>query len=127
MIKLFAFILLSLPVSFGLHPMHVSVTEINYDEKEKSLEIMSRIFVDDLETTMRKRLAIPDLDITNPKGKTLDEIMAAYFAEKLSVTLDNKRHIIHYLGHEREGEAFIFYIEISKVKKWHAIQVRNGS
>jgi hypothetical protein len=34
--------------------------------------------------------------------------------------------LVNYLGHEREGEAFIFYIEVSKVKRWKTIQILNS-
>jgi hypothetical protein len=110
----------------ALHPLHVSVTEINYDEKDKALEIMVRIFVDDLETTMRKNQNIPDLDITKPKGPTLDEMMQKYLQESLVVSLDGKRQTIKYLGNERDGEAFVFYIEVPGVKKWKKIGVSNS-
>ena len=33
---------------------------------------------------------------------------------------------IKYLGHERDHEAMIFYIEVDKVKKWKSIQVQNS-
>jgi len=56
---LYAF-LVAAPLHFAawLHPMHVSVTEIEMDEKEKRLEIMMRVFVDDLELTERMPEAI---------------------------------------------------------------------
>ena len=110
----------------GLHPLHVSVTEINFDQKDKSLEIMMRVFADDLETTMRKRHNIPDLDILDPKGKTLDELMKDYLDDTFSVSLDGKRQPLNYLGNERDGEAFIFYVEVSKVKRWNRIAVGNS-
>ncbi|HTG56805.1 MAG TPA: DUF6702 family protein [Niabella sp.] len=109
-----------------LHPLHVSVTEIEYDEKDKALEIMMRVFIDDLELTMRNRLNQPELDITEPKGITLDQMMTPYLAEHFKVMLDNKAQKIKYLGHEKEGEAFIFFIEVENVKKWKAIQVMNN-
>ena len=107
----------------SLHPLHVSVTEIEYDEKEKELEIMMRVFIDDLETTMRKNLNQPELDILEPKGITVDQMMKDYLAKHFKVTLDNKAQVTNYLGHEREGDAFIFYVGVSKVKKWKTIQV----
>ena len=112
---------------FSLHPLHVSVTEIEYDEKDKALEIMMRVFIDDLETTMRKTINEPELDILNPKpGITVDQLMRDYLAGHFKISLDNKPQVINYLGHEREGEAFIFYIEVAKVKKWKTIQVQNS-
>ena len=108
-----------------LHPMHVSVTDVEFDEKEKSLEIMSRIFIEDLETTMRERLNIPELDIMNPKSQSLDDMMRSYFTEKFSVRLDKKQQTINYLGHEKDGDLFVFYIEVTNVKKWREIEISN--
>lgn len=119
-------IIQSMAFALMLHPLHVSVTEIEYDEKDKALEIMMRVFIDDLELTMRSRLNKPELDITEPKGITLDQMMTPYLTERFKLTLDNKPQKIKYLGHEKEGEAFIFFIEVENVKKWKAIQVMNN-
>ncbi|MEJ1236672.1 DUF6702 family protein [Chryseolinea sp. T2] len=120
--------LIALPMHFAawLHPMHVSVTEIEMDEKEKRLEIMMRVFIDDLETTMRQSFRQPELDVLEPKGQSLDELMQTYLKTRFSVSLDGKTQVIKYLGHERDHEAFIFYVEVDKVKKWKAIQVQNS-
>ena len=37
-----------------IHPFFVSMTDINYNDNNKSLEISVRIFTDDLENTLRK-------------------------------------------------------------------------
>lgn len=112
--------------AFGLHPMHVSVTEIKYDEKDKELEVVSRIFIDDFEKTIQNKLQQPELDILEPKnGQTTDEMAEKYLADHIKISLDNKPFKVEYLGHEREGEAFIFYFVVSKVKKWKTIQVLN--
>lgn len=109
-----------------LHPIHVSVTEIEFDEKEKSLEIMMRVFIDDLELTLRNKLNQPELDILEPKnGLTIDQMAGDYVKDHFRITLDNKVQKIVYLGHERESDAFIFYIEVTNVKKWKTIQVFN--
>ena len=110
--------------AFSMHPLHISVTDIEYDEKAKSLEIMSRIFMDDLELTMRNRLNQPNLDIM-AQGKKLDEMMAAYFGEKLRITLDNKLQKVIYLGHEADGDTYIFYIEVPNIRRWKNIRVSN--
>lgn len=116
----------ALAFSLCLHPMHVSVTEIDFDEKDKELEITSRIFIDDLEKTLQKQLNQPELDLLNPKnGMTLDQMASQYLASHLKITLDGKLQTTQYLGHERDGEALIFYVLVSKVKKWKTIQVFN--
>jgi hypothetical protein len=120
-------IIQALTLAFYLHPIHVSVTEIEYDEKAKALEIMMRVFSDDLEVTLRNDLKQPELDILNPKnGLTVDQMMATYLKSHFRILLDDKVQQTQYLGHERESDTFIFYIEVSKVKKWKTIQVRNN-
>jgi hypothetical protein len=109
-----------------VHPMHVSVTEIEMNDKEKRLEVMMRVFVDDLEVTLRRNFKQPELDVLEPKGQSLDDLMQAYLKPRFQVSLDGKAQVIKYLGHERDHEAFIFYIEVEKVKKWKSIQVQNS-
>jgi len=121
-------ILVALPLQLAawVHPMHVSVTEIEMNDKEKRLEIMMRVFIDDLEVTLRRNFKQPTLDVIEPKGQTLDELMQSYLKTRFQVSLDGKSQVIKYLGHERDHEAFVFYIEVEKVKKWKAIQVQNS-
>lgn len=109
-----------------LHPIHVSVTEIEFDEKEQALEIVMRVFIDDLELSLRNSRNQPQLDIINPKdGMTTDGLVSDYLKSHFKISLDDKPQRIHYLGHEREAEAFIFYIEVTDVRKWKTISIHN--
>lgn len=114
-----------LALCFYLHPIHVSVTEIEFDEKEEALEIMMRVFIDDLELSLRNSLTDPELDVLNPKDGTTDDLVREYLKEHLKISLDNKPQRTRYLGHERESDAFIFYIEAPNVKKWKTITIHN--
>lgn len=111
---------------FYVHPLHVSVTEIEFDQKSKSFEIMMRVFIDDLEISLRNSLNQPELDILDPKnGVTTDQLAGDYLKKHFKITLDNELQKTTYLGHERESEAFIFYIEVNNVKNWKTITVQN--
>jgi hypothetical protein len=111
---------------FYAHPIHVSVTEIEFDQNDEALEIMMRVFIDDLELTLRNDLSNPQLDILNPDSKTsVDELVKEYLRGHFTISLDNKVQKTNYLGHEREGQAFIFYIEVTDVKPWKTITVQN--
>ena len=111
---------------FLLHPIHLSVTEIQFSEKDKALQITTRIFIDDLELSLRNKLNQPDLDILLPQtGLTLDQMTADYLKEHLKVKLEGKPQIIKLLGHEIEDVAVIFYIEIENVKKIKVMEVHN--
>lgn len=116
----------TLAICLYLHPIHVSVTEIEFDEKDKALEIMMRVFIDDLELSLQNSLRQPELDILNPKNSvTTDALVKEYLNKHFKITLDGKLQKTNYLGHERESEAFIFYIEVTNVKKWETIYIQN--
>jgi hypothetical protein len=99
-----------------LHPMHVSVTEIDYNEKNKSLEIMSRIFIDDLETSIRKAQNNETLDLLKPTGTTTDQLVSQYLMSRLLIQVNGKPANPNYIAHEIDGAAMICYLEIESVK-----------
>jgi hypothetical protein len=118
---LFPFLLWVIPV---VHPVHISVTEINHSEKDKALQIMSRIFIDDLELSIQKELKDENLDILKPEtGQTTDQLVSAYVLKHLKVKVDGKAQKLNYLGHEKEDLAIICYIEISNIKKLTSVEV----
>lgn len=122
-IQLFAIIWSAL---FSLHPLHVSVTEIELDEKEHELEITMRIFADDLETALRTEFRQPTLDVLDPNNKeSLNQMTDAYLKKHFYVKLDGKLQTATLIGHELDNDAFVFYVGISKVKKWKTIEIRN--
>jgi hypothetical protein len=109
-----------------LHPIHLSVSEINYSEKDKALQITSRIFLDDLELSIQKQLNKPDLDLLEPgKDYTTEKLINDYVLQHLSIKLDGKIQKLNFLGFEREDPAIICYIEIENVKKFKTIEIKN--
>ncbi len=86
---------------------------------------MMRVFIDDLELTLRQSLDQPALDILALSENSRDEMVSAYLKDHVKLSLDAKDQKIKYIGHEQEESAFIFYIEVPNVKKWKSIQVQN--
>jgi hypothetical protein len=111
-----------------LHPLHVSVTEIKFDPKDKELEIVSRIFIDELEEAVRKEVNKPSLDLLNPgTDATIDQLVSQYLSGRLKISVDGKAAKIKYLGHEIEGDAMIVYAYAPAVKKLSAIEVYHST
>ena len=111
---------------FFLHPIHISVSEINFSEKDKALQITSRIFIDDLELSIRAERKEDELDLIEPKnGLTTEKMVSDYVLKHMAVKLDGKIQKLKFLGMELEEPALICYIEIESVKKFKTIEVRN--
>jgi hypothetical protein len=116
--------LLGLILSF--HPIHLSITEIDHNEKSKALQLTMRIFIDDLELSIRNKIKDEELDLLDPgKGRTTDDLVKSYLAEAVKLKVDKKQVKTNYLGHEIEGPAMICYVEIENVKKFGTIEVTN--
>lgn len=108
------------------HPIHISVTEIEYNEKNKSLEIVSRIFIDDLELSIRNRKDNHNLEILSPpKDQSTDQLVKEYLKDQLDISADNKVLKINYLGHEIEDLSIVCYMEVEQMKKFKSIKVTN--
>jgi hypothetical protein len=119
-------------LSFGaeakeeLHPIHISVTEINYNEKSKSLQITSRIFVDEMELGARAQRKEPELDILEPKnGVPTKQLINNYLTAHFKIKIDGKPAKINFLGYEKEDISFVSYLEIENVKRLKTIEVFN--
>ncbi|HQQ96697.1 MAG TPA: hypothetical protein PLX35_05510 [Cyclobacteriaceae bacterium] len=106
------------------HPIHVSVTEIEYSEKNKSLQITSRIFIDDLETAIRTKTKQESLDLLNlPSGQSLDQLVRTYLADHLRIKVDGRPAKINYIAHELDDAAIICYLEVENIKKLKTLEV----
>jgi hypothetical protein len=110
-----------------LHPIHISVTEINFSEKDKALQMTSRIFIDDLELSIRRDIKDEDLDLLKPgNGRTTDQLVATYLAKHIQVKVDGKVVQQKYLGSEIEDVAIICYIEMPNIKKLKTVETLNN-
>lgn len=113
-------------VSLWVHPIHISVTEIEYDEREKELEITTRIFTDDLELAIRAQRNDSRLELLNlPAEIKLDDVVRPYLLQQINIQVDGKLQKLNYLGHEQDGDAHVFFIQVQPVKKWKTITVEN--
>ncbi|MEQ8534695.1 MAG: hypothetical protein RIF36_28085 [Imperialibacter sp.] len=114
-------------VTWLAHPFHVSVCDVEFNDKTKSLEISQRIFLDDLEEALRKKSGWTTLDVVNPSDKKrFDALMKEFVIENLSIEINNKPVKLSYLGHELESDAIWCYLEVTGVNNLTTIGVENS-
>ncbi len=120
-------VILGLLVAFNynFHPFHVSVCEVEFSTKSKSLQITHHIFLDDLEEALKQYSGKP-LDIINPKDRQeRDRLVKNYIMENFSVKVNGKIIPGNYLGNELEEDAMYCFIEVKGVKKIKEIEIKN--
>ena len=107
------------------HPFHVSVTEINHNAKDKTLEISCKIFTDDFEDALAKKYKTA-VDLVHPKDKpAMDKLVSDYISNHISIKADDKNIIMDYIGFEVEAEAVYVYLQVNDVPSLKKANVTN--
>lgn len=108
------------------HPFYLSVTDMKYNEKNKSLEIACKLFTNDLEGALKKTTG-KKVDIINPKDKKeVEKILFDYINKRLAINLNGKLKTLKYIGYEKEEDVIWTYMEIEKCEKPKQINITNS-
>ena len=110
---------------FNGHEYYVSVTKIEYVKEEKSLQIISQIFIDDFEKLLRERY---DESIVLAE-KDEPEIIETYMKKYLNIKLDfkvNTRDVkFNFIGKEYKEDIVYCYLEIENIEDIKTIEIKN--
>lgn len=108
------------------HKFYVSVTQIEYNKENESLEIVSRIFIDDIEVLLRERYDESiELNIKN-ESKQIDEKLDLYLKTKLQILVNGEERNFNFIGKEYEEDLMICYLEITNIKTLDKIEVNSA-
>jgi hypothetical protein len=97
-----------------LHPFHVSVTEVDWNEELQSAEITCRVFYDDFEVATGVRVD----DLTN-------EVVEKYVREKFTFRLDESEKEMNFVGFEFQQDVVFIYWEYKSIKDFNNILIEN--
>jgi hypothetical protein len=108
------------------HPFYVSVTEINHNAKEKTLEISCKLFLEDTEKALQKQLGVP-VELTNPKDlKKAQQQVSDYVKRHLIIKADGKAVILEFIGYEVEGASLWSYYQVKNISSVHKLDISNN-
>ena len=112
----------------NVHPIYMSVTEIEHNAKEKTLEISCRIFTNDLETTLRQsNKGVIDLDLLKPKDKTAtNKLVNDYIQKHLSIVVDGKPVALQFLGYEQQEDAINSFFQVNNINSVKKISITDN-
>lgn len=108
------------------HPVYVSVTEIEHNAKENSLEISCKIFTSDLEAVLRKSNKIK-VDLLAPSDKkAMETLVSNYIQQHLKISVNEKPLQLSFVGYEQNEETIQSYFQIDNVKSIKSMEVQNN-
>ncbi|MFD0963420.1 DUF6702 family protein [Pseudofulvibacter geojedonensis] len=109
----------------SLHKYYVSVTDINYIQDQKSVQITARIFIDDFERMLLERYDLKVVLGEEKNSELVNYYIQKYFSKKLIVELNGQVAEAVFLGNEKEDDQLYFYFEIENVIDIKKIKITN--
>ncbi|TAH17459.1 MAG: hypothetical protein EAZ08_13620 [Cytophagales bacterium] len=111
------------------HPIHLSVSDIEYNSKDKSLEIVHKVFIDDfekiLETNYKTRLHIA----TPKENPATDKYIIDYLEKNFVLEINGKVQKVDFHGKFNNDKEDIFAIwilaKIEHIGQIKSVKLRN--
>ncbi len=108
------------------HPFYVSVTEINHNPKEQTLEISCKMFSEDLEEILKKNYKTT-IDLTAQKQQAQNEkLIQDYISKHLAIQANGKALKLNFIGFEKEAESVYCYFETEKINAIKKLDVTDS-
>ena len=119
-------ILLVLPLlSFTLHKYYVALTEIEYKEDSKSIQMIMNVFMDDIELAINKDYNTNLQIASKNQLVNIDDYFYKYLQQHFKVIINNKETSYKFIGKEYDGDIVYFYLEIENVSLPKSIKIEN--
>lgn len=123
--KLVLVILLPILSSFYAHKYYLSVTDIAFNEEAKAIQIISRLFYDDLEAVLQERYDENLMVDPAEDQKKLDAYLSRYLRAKLKITVNGREQEVNFLGKEYEDDYVVCYVEIANIEDVKSVNIEN--
>lgn len=121
------FLILTTFSSFTIkdHETYLSVTEIEFNAEAKSVQIISRVFINDFEDVLSKRYQKKVSLSYKEELKSNKDLMAKYLEKKLKISIDGKPIDLELLGSKFDADQIVLYIESKNVQSFKKVNVEN--
>ncbi len=109
------------------HKFYVSVTKVEYSEKDSVFQITTRIFIDDLDALLNTRYEVEAGLATEIEVNNSNQLISEYLKSKLEIKLNGEVMDFKFLGKEYRDDLVVCYLESTSIEisKISTIEVRN--
>jgi hypothetical protein len=121
---IFAVVFAFAVASASAHKYHTSLTRIDYNEKDKNLEISIRLFVHDVVPMLERRLK---KRVDPARTPEVDAELQAYVSENFRLrTKDGTELALKWVGKEFETDVLFVYVETPFDGDPSGLELRNS-
>jgi len=110
------------------HPLHLSVTNIEYDSENNTFKISSKIFMDDFEKIIENKYGVAlNLGKENELPEA-ENYFNKYIFESFNIIINNKDRTdkLTFKGKKTDDQAIWLYYEYPDIKKIRSLKVYNA-
>ena len=123
--KKIAIIFLLFTLAFTSHKYYLSLTQIEYNKDQDSLEVIINVFMDDIEFAINKEYSV-DLRLTTKQElEDVDSYFQKYLRENLRFLVNKELVNYNFIGKEYEGDLVYFYLEVNVSDSPVSLEVYN--
>ncbi|WP_299552680.1 DUF6702 family protein [Seonamhaeicola sp.] len=122
---LFFLVIIPLFAFTGIHKYYISVTQIEYVQDKQSVQIITRVFIDDFENVLRARY---DESITlDEKEETTSTnlYIEKYLDTKIKVKINEQEVSLVFIGKEYDLDVMKCYLEIENIENIKSFEISN--
>lgn len=116
-LKNFWFLLVLPLFAFAAHKFYVSVTNVNYSEKNEAIQITTRVFIDDFDRLLMMRYDFDANLATDEENADANVWIEKYLRSKFVVSVNGEQTLYDYIGKKYDGDVVVCYLEVPNVKK----------
>lgn len=110
------------------HEFHISKSLIEYNEKEKAVQMTVHLFIDDLEEALRQQGADKLYICTEKEDEKAESYVYKYLQEKFKISIADQAMNYNFIGKEISDDmvAVWCYLEIENVESLEKLYVKNS-
>lgn len=119
-------LILALSSFVSKHKYYLSLTEVHVNTEKHTLDVSSKLFIDDLEFELGK-IANKKIDLsTSTKNKEVEVLLFNYLNKNFKVNVGGDLQKMEYVGYEVENDAVWCYMEVTNFKGAGTVSILNS-
>ncbi|MEK9613030.1 MAG: DUF6702 family protein [Flavobacteriaceae bacterium] len=107
------------------HKFYVSTTKVEYKPTENTLQIISQLFIDDVELLLQQTDGTIRLD-PDSNSDQIDRLLEFHLKKELQIEVDDSILEMYFLGKEYKEDILVCYIEIPLSETIQNLKIRNS-
>ena len=119
-------VVLFIGFSFTLHKEFYSISNIKYNEQDRTLQITMMLFTNDVELELNNHYeTIMELG-TKREIENADTLLISYIKRYFKIDVNKNPKIYKYIGKEFEKDVVFLYLEVTDVENIKEIKVESS-